>query len=276
MKALRTFLFVATAALFTLPALHAQTAPASSAKQELSSKAKVFGFKGAPLKAEELLSPDFTIKGTAKNFRPENWLNLEAEVKFNLKADPRQLAALEIGEKDKYFGPVVVKFYILVKDPNNASSRVRLEKEVTYMDIPTDRPTYFSVLMSPVTVSRLTGGVGSGKALPQEMGYEVRYNDDLIGVWSTKRGLSWWNVENAKITSDTQGRYRILNKSETPFAMLWWDRYPSIKTVDSTKLDESMKSTKTLINIPDPEPEGPTAPKKEAVEPAPAPAEPEV
>lgn len=258
MKALRTFLFIATAALFTLPSLYAQGKPSAPGRYELSNKASVFGLKTGPLKSEELLSPDFTIKGVAKNFRPENWLNLEAEVKFNLKANATQLQALGIGKNDKYFGPVVVTFHLLTKDPNSASGHIHLQKEVTYTDIPTDRPTYFSVLMSPVTISRLTGGTGSAKTLATEMGYEVKYKNDLIGVFSTMRGLAWWNKQSPTVTRGGD-KYTLLNKNETPFAMLWWDRYPAIKTLDSTQVGESFKAL-----VPDPEPEDgtstPTAP----------------
>lgn len=262
MKALRTFLFIATAALFTLPSLHAQGKSSTPGRYELSKKATVFGLKTGALRAEDLLSPDLTIKGVAKNFKPENWLNLEAEVKFNLKANPTQLQALGIGEKDKYFGPVVVTFHLLTKDPNNASGHIHLQKEVTYTDIPTDRPTYFSVLMSPVTISRLTGGTGSAKTLATEMGYEVRYKNDLIGVFSTKRGFAWWDIQSPKVTSGGE-KYTLLNKNETPFAMLWWDRYPAIKTLDSTQIGQSIKAL-----VPDPEPEDgtktPSAPKEPA------------
>lgn len=263
MKALRTFLFIATAALLTLPSIHAQGKPSAPGRYELSKKATVFGLKTGALRAEDLLSPDMAIKGVAKNFRPENWLNLEAEVKFNLKANPTQLQALGIGEKDKYFGPVVVTFHLLTKDPNNPSGHIHLQKEVTYTDIPLDRSTYFSIFMSPVTISRLTGGTGSAKTLATEMGYEVKYKNDLIGVFSTKRGFAWWDIQSPKVTRGGE-KYTLLNKNETPFAMLWWDRYPAIKTLDSTQIGQSIKAL-----IPDPEPEDGTTTPNEPAAPTP-------
>lgn len=224
----------------------------------ISESAKAFTFRGGKkIKQEDIPSPDLTVKGINKAFKPEKWVNFEVE-NFQMDVNDRARQVLNIGKKDLYMGPIQVSFYLHVPDPNAATpgkNMILISKTVTYLNVPINKPTNFNVMLSPVTVANLTGGTGNFR--PKRMGFEVKYNDSVIYRWTDESALQdWWNISSPTVTKDS-GKYALLNKDETPFSMLWYDRYPAIKKVDSTTLGETLDrlSTPTPIGeIPSPEP----------------------
>lgn len=190
-----------------------------------------------------MLSPDLAIRGVAKNWKPEKWATFEVE-NFTMSVKNQARTALGIGKKDLFIGPVLVSFYMHVKDPNS-SGLILLKKDITYVDVPLTKPTNFSVYLSPVTIANLTGGSGAFRA--ERYGYEVKYGQDVIYRWSSDPSKNdWWNIATTSVTRD-EGKYPLLNKDETPFAMLWHDRYPSIKKIDSTALGNTIKEINTSL-----------------------------
>jgi hypothetical protein len=54
----------------------------------------------------------------------------------------------------------------------------------------------------------------------------VLINGEKVAQESSKGQAGWWNTASDKISrSDT---VPLLNKAETPFASMWWDRYAEI------------------------------------------------
>jgi hypothetical protein len=52
-------------------------------------------------------------------------------------------------------------------------------------------------------------------------------NGEKVGVAVAGKGKEgWWT--NSKL-SDQSTKYPLLNKDETPFSNLWYDRYPEIQ-----------------------------------------------
>lgn len=57
------------------------------------------------------------------------------------------------------------------------------------------------------------------------MAVEVLVNGAKVGQ-ANNGPDNWWN---APTVSDQTAKYPVLNKNETPFKMLWWDRYAEIE-----------------------------------------------
>ncbi len=236
MKTARILFLLAAGLLFSPTLVQAQ---ADKPVVPLGRSAKAFNFKDNKIKLNTLLSPDVQIKGVNKNYKPEKWLEMEVE-NFDFTVNDAARKALNLSPNDQFLGPVVVSFYVHVKDPNPQNGKktlLLLQKDITYIDVPINKATCFNVLISPATITRLTGGTGNLKF--ERMGYEVKYNGDIIYRQVGKGKNDWWNVESPSVAKDVSKTYPLLNKNETPFAMLWWDRYPTIKPVDSTEISSA-------------------------------------
>lgn len=136
--------------------------------------------------------------GTKKRSTPGSWL--EVEVEFEVKAD-------EIDE-------MTFAYTIMVEGK-------LLDGTVTHINIPKGRERYSVMYVAPRTLEKLTGG----------------------------RPLSGSSIQNIWVTINRQGQPlaaeaypkkveipplprisgMVLNKTETPFAPLFWDRYEAIK-----------------------------------------------
>jgi len=58
------------------------------------------------------------------------------------------------------------------------------------------------------------------------LGVEVLVNGEKVGQAAEKKPDKWWEAGSL---SDQSDKFPLLNKNETPFAMLWWDRYAEIQ-----------------------------------------------
>ena len=144
-------------------------------------------------------TPDFTIKsGPEKRSKIGDWL--EIEVEFETKAE-------EIDE-------VTLQFTILFENK-------LLDGSVTHVNIPKGREHYSVVYVSPRTLEKLTGG----KAV--NIG-----NVQNVWVIASKQGqiLDQTAIKNVAIPNLPHLNGMVLNKMETPFAPLYFDRYEAIKT----------------------------------------------
>jgi hypothetical protein len=167
-------------------------------------------------KFDNLPSPVFNT-GKDKRFKPKDWL--EVEVKFNVEM-PRSY-------KEKFVDKVTVKWYVAIDDPSGGRKSVFLEKEVTYVNVPVDEDVYSSVYLSPVAVKRISGRDRAGKSIVKSVGGEILINGqvaaDKSGYFSSTGKPGWWT----KISR--YDKIQLLNKNETPFKFLWWDRYAEIE-----------------------------------------------
>lgn len=179
---------------------------------ELSAQGKV---DIGSLEFDELPSPD--LGGTKnKSFKPKDWLEVEAELKVPAMNREQQ----ETGFVDQ----VVVKWYVAVKE--KASGRVvLLTKDITHINVPVDEEVFTSVYLSPNTLKRLTGSDRAGKNAVEVVALEVLVNGVKVGEETSKMRSGWWNSPNLA----RGDRFPLLNKSETPFKIYWWDRYAEIE-----------------------------------------------
>ncbi len=144
-------------------------------------------------------TPDYSLKiGPEKRSKVGEWL--EIEVEFETKAE-------EIDE-------ITLQYTIMFENK-------LLDGQVTHVNIPKGREHYSVMYVSPRALEKLTGG----KALTA---------GSIQNVWvvASKQGqvLDQAAVKNVAIPNLPHIAGLVLNKSETPFAPLYFDRYEAIKT----------------------------------------------
>ncbi|MEM1083474.1 MAG: Amuc_1102 family pilus-like protein [Verrucomicrobiota bacterium] len=168
------------------------------------------------VKFDDLQSPEVNT-GNSKSWKPKDWLEFEAGVK---------LPAFNQEQKDSGFiDQIVVKWHIALKNPDG-NGFIKLTKDITHINIPIDEEVYSSVYLSPNTLKRVTGSNNAGKSSVDRVAIEVLVNGRMVGAESSKGKPDWVNSGNL---SDQSRRFPLLNKDETPFKMLWWDRYAEIQ-----------------------------------------------
>ncbi len=143
-------------------------------------------------------TPDIQFsKSAEKRSKPGDWL--EVEVEFEVKAE-------EIDE-------LTFAYTIMVEGK-------LLDGTVTHINVPKGRERYSIMYVAPRTLEKLTGGRPLSPASIQN-----------AWVIVTRQGqpLDQAAFKNAPIPPLPRISGVVLNKSETPFAPLFWDRYEAIK-----------------------------------------------
>jgi hypothetical protein len=165
---------------------------------------------------DDLPSPDFNVSKT-KAFKPKDWLEIEASFKIQMAPEPPSKTAER----------VMVKWYIAVEHPEKKGAYLLLTKDITHVNVPLNEEIFSSVYLSPASIKRLTGRDRAGKSVVNLVGYEVLINGEKVAQETSGASKAgWWNTTSDKISrSDT---VPLLNKMETPFANLWWDRYAEV------------------------------------------------
>jgi hypothetical protein len=164
---------------------------------------------------EDIPSPEFALP-FQKKFKPKDWLEIEAPLKVLMAPEPSSKTAERI----------VVKWYVAVENPEKRGTYLLLTKDITHVNVPLNEEIFTSVYLSPASVKRLTGSDRGGKKAVNLVGFEVLANGEKIGQYTSGGKAGWWNVASSKISRSES--VPLLDKSMTPFANLWWDRYAEI------------------------------------------------
>lgn len=142
-------------------------------------------------------TPDFNFTGTPKRSKLGQWL--EVEVEFETK--PEDIEELTF------------KYTILIE-------KKLLDGEVTHVNIPKGREHFSVVYVAPRTLEKLTGGKPLTASSIENVWVEVSRQGQVLHKESFKPG----NPPNLPHLVGL-----VLNKLETPFAPLYFDRYEAIK-----------------------------------------------
>lgn len=135
--------------------------------------------------------------GVQKRSTPGNWL--EVEVEFEVKAE-------EIDE---------LTFAYTIGIENRL-----LDGQVTHVNIPKGRDRYSVMYVAPRAIEKLTGGKPLTGGSIQNVWVVVSRQGQVLDQQAFKPGP----IPNLPHTAGM-----VLNKSETPFAPLFFDRYEAIK-----------------------------------------------
>lgn len=165
---------------------------------------------------DDIPSPDVQT-GKAKSFKPKDWLEVEAGIKIP--------ATNAEQKKSGFINQVTVKWYVAVKNPEGKGV-LKLSKTINHINVPVDEEIFSSVYLSPANIKRLTGKDKAGKSAVEAVGIEVLVDGEKVGQGAVKQKEGWWSAGSLSEASD---RFPLLNKDETPFQMLWWDRYAEIQ-----------------------------------------------
>jgi len=143
-------------------------------------------------------TPDIQFTGgTQKRSKPGEWL--EVEVEFEVK----------IEEADE-----------LTFDYTIAFEKKLFTGTVTCVNIPKGRERYVVMYMAPRTLEKFTGGKTPTLANVDNVWIECKHQGAPIDEQAVKPGPIPPVARNSGI---------VLNKNETPFSPLFYDRYEAIK-----------------------------------------------
>jgi hypothetical protein len=146
--------------------------------------------------------PEFTYSG-AQNYRTnqrDRWL--EVEVEF--------AAAPELTEE------LTVKYFI-------ALNGKLLTGEVTHTNVPAGRELRSVMYVPPRTIARLMANRPLTSTSIQNIAAQIVQQGAVKSEVSLERAAPQWFASVPQIGG------LLLNKNETPFAPLYWDRYEQIK-----------------------------------------------
>jgi|MDTC01.2.fsa_nt_gb hypothetical protein len=154
-------------------------------------------------------SPQFTITGAKKKFKPKSWLIAEAEMTFSAKVTP----------KDGYLTDSVdVSFYLLLK---GAKKKSIVKHEETFQDVPVNEKVAVAAYLSPAKFARLVGKARPTLGDVEAIAIEVRAGGKLIAGdqkgFKVKGKSRPWEAVSPEA--------EMLPKSKTPFAVLFYDLY---------------------------------------------------
>ncbi len=143
-----------------------------------------------------LKTPEFAItNGPTKRSTPAQWLEVEVE----FQTVPEEIDELTFNYHIQVNGKMLVG-------------------DVTHIDIPKGRDHYSVAYVAPRSLENLMGGHPLTQAAMQ-------------GIWvdCTHQGLKLSESGKGPMPNVPQITGKVVNKSMTPFAPLFWDRYEALK-----------------------------------------------
>ncbi len=171
---------------------------------------------------DDLQSPTLNL-GKNKSFTPKDWLEVETQIQVAMAPTP----------KNKTLDRLTIRWYVAVQNPEKKPKFLKFTRTVEYVNIPVGEKIFCSVYLSPSSIRRLTGSDRAGKRNVEAVGFEVLVDGQEVASESSK-GKKWWADPKFADSFADSDAVPLLRKSETPFAMAWWDRYAQEQT-DSAK-----------------------------------------
>ena len=148
-------------------------------------------------------TPQFTYTGAEQyqSNQRERWLEVEAE----FAAGP------------EFTDELTFKYFILVNG-------TLLAGEVTHSNIAAGRENHSVMYVSPRTLARFNNNRPVTQTAVQNIVVQIVQQGAIKSELSLLRAPAQWYVAMPKMAGF------VLNKNETPFAPLFWDRYEQIKS----------------------------------------------
>ena len=164
---------------------------------------------------DSLFSPQL---GEPKDFRPKEWLEVEAKMMVQVAPEP----------KSKTVDRITVRWYVAVANPDQRGTFMLFTREVKHVNIPAGEEIYCSVYMSPASIRRILGVAKNPEKAVEVVSYEVIVNGEPQAYGTNNRRFKhgWWNQGGEKLIRSEV--VPLLDKSQTPFSIMWWDRYAEV------------------------------------------------
>lgn len=168
---------------------------------------------------DSLLSPQIDNQ---KKFRAKEWLDIEARLMVQMAPEP----------KSKTADQVIVKWYVAVQNPDKSGTFLLFTRDVTHVNIPLGEEIYVSCYMSPASIRRLLGEARNPEKAVVACSYEVVVNGQpqAYATSSSRFPQGWWEKGGDKLIRSEV--VPLLDKSQTPFNVMWWDRYAEVQPKD--------------------------------------------
>lgn len=177
----------------------------STAQQPLQLKVGDIAVKNVETEVQK--TPNFQA-GDVKNKNvpsPRDWL--EVEVEFTVA-----------GRGDQVVPELLFRYYIWFKDQTGAN-RV-LTGDVKHINVVVGEESYSAVYVAPSTLGEITGDFRNFReGAIEAIGVEIYYNGVIVGGESSESG------NRAKFWEALGTQPGVLGRNDTPFALLWIDRY---------------------------------------------------
>ncbi len=150
-----------------------------------------------------IATPQFTYSGAQQHTtnQRERWLEVE----------------VEFAAAPEYTDELTLKYFILFNGK-------LLTGEVTHVNVAAGRDNRSVMYVSPKTLNRLMGNRPITANSIQNIAVQLVQQGAVKAELSLERGQPQWFAGMPQV-----GGF-VLNKNETPFAPLYWDRYEQIKT----------------------------------------------
>jgi hypothetical protein len=146
-----------------------------------------------------LTTPEYTTDLPNKRFEKLKWLEIEAEF---------EVSKVELVDE------LTVKYYVLL----NGKLYVG---DVTHENIPKGNNRYSVMYMSPRALEKATDGKQLNSAMIENIWVVLDYKGQQMAIKA--------QTGNKPLPNMQQVTGQMLPKGETPFQVLWWDRYEAVK-----------------------------------------------
>ena len=123
---------------------------------------------------------------------------------------------VEFGATPEFTDELTFKYFILLNGK-------LLTGEVTHTNVAAGRDNRSVMYVSPKTIARLMAGKPMNATSIQNIAVQVVQQGAVKSELSLERGAPQWFAAMPQVAGF------VLNKNETPFAPLYWDRYEQIK-----------------------------------------------
>lgn len=162
------------------------------------------GFQISEISPEVMKTPEVTFQFGPRNSKTDVQDWVQVEVTFEAMPE--------------FTDELTVKYYIAI-------NKQLLVGEVTHINVPLGNELRSVMYVPPRTLQRLMGGKNISKTAFDNIAVQILVKGQLVAQKSFKGGGNeQWFQQVQQIPN------LVLNKSETPFAPLFWDRYEMIKS----------------------------------------------
>lgn len=170
--------------------------------------------EGQPTRA----AADFQIVKITKNLITAPQITYDGAQQYRSNERDRWLEVeVEFAATPAWTDELTMKYFILLNGK-------LLTGEVTHVNVPADRELRSVMYVAPRTLARFAGNRPLTLSTVQNVAVQLLQGGAVKSEASLERAAPRWYAATPPING------LVLNKNETPFAPLYWDRYEQIKS----------------------------------------------